>query len=90
MLTKIRNEREYKAAMRTVESLLTKATEAGGFHKLQAEEATMLANLSKLAQAYEDNVLKLMPIVPKTLKEAVSFLKLNRLRLDESLLTLNC
>lgn len=73
MLTKIRNEREYKAAMKTIESLLNKATEAGGFHKLQAEEATMLGNLSKLAEAYEDNTLKLMPIVPKTLQEAVEF-----------------
>ncbi len=73
MLTKIRNEREYKAAMKTIESLLNKATEAGGFHKLPSEEATMLGNLSKLAEAYEDNTLKLMPIVPKTLQEAVEF-----------------
>jgi len=42
MLTKIRNDREYKAAMKTIESLLTKATGAGGFHKLPAEEASML------------------------------------------------
>lgn len=73
MLTKIRNERKYKAAMKTVESLLNKATEAGGFHKLPAEEATMLANLSKFAEAYEDKTLKLMPIMPKTLQEAVEF-----------------
>ena len=66
MLTKISNEWEYKAAMKTIESLLKKATEAGGFHKLPAEEATMLDNLSKLAEAYEDITLKLMPIVPKT------------------------
>lgn len=66
MLTKISNEWEYKAAMKTVESLLNKATEAGGFHKLPAEEATMLDHLSKLAEAYEDNTLKLMPIVPNT------------------------
>ena len=71
--TKIRTEREYKAAMKTIESLLNKATEAGGFHKLPAEEATMLGNLSKLAEAYEDNTLKLMPIMPKTLQEAVEF-----------------
>ena len=69
MLTKISNEWEYKAAMKTIESLLNKATEAGGFHKLPAEEATMLDNLSKLAEAYEDNTLKLIPIVPKTLQE---------------------
>lgn len=73
MMTKIRNEREYKAAMKTIESLLDKATQAGGFHMLPADEATMLAKLSKLAEAYEDNTLKLMPIVPKTLREAVEF-----------------
>ena len=70
MLTKISNEWEYKVAMKTIESLLNKSTEAGGFHKLPAEEASMLGNLSKLAEAYEDNTLKLMPIVPKTLQEA--------------------
>ena len=73
MLTKIRNEREYKAAMKTIESLLNKATEVGGFHKLPAEKATMPGKLSKLAEAYENNTLKLMPIVPKTLQEAVEF-----------------
>lgn len=65
MLTKISNEREYKAAMKTIESLLNKATLSGGFHKLPAE-ATMLDSLSKLAEAYEDNTLKLLPIVPNT------------------------
>ena len=69
MLTKIRNELEYKAAMKTIESLLNKSTEAGGFHKMPAKEATMLGNLSKLAEPYEDNTLRLMPIVPKTLQE---------------------
>ena len=73
MLTKIRNEREYKVTMKTVESLLNKATKAGGFHKLSTDEAAMLANLSKLAEAYEDNILKLMPIKPKTLQEAIEF-----------------
>lgn len=73
MLTKIRNEREYKVTMRTIESLLNKATKAGGFHKLSTDEAAMLADLSKLAETYEDNVLKLMPIKPKTLQEAIEF-----------------
>ena len=73
MLTKIRNDREYKVTMKTVESLLNKATKAGGFHKLSTDETAMLASLSKLAEAYEDNVLKLMPIKPKTLQEAIEF-----------------
>jgi len=33
----------------------------------------MLGDLSKLAETYEDNTLKLMPIMPKTLQEAVEF-----------------
>jgi HTH-type transcriptional regulator / antitoxin HigA len=32
MLTKIRTEKEYKAVMKTIESLLEKATVKGGFH----------------------------------------------------------
>jgi HTH-type transcriptional regulator/antitoxin HigA len=73
MLAKIRNEREYKVTMKTIESLLNKATKAGGFHKLSTDEAAMLADFSKLAETYEDNVLKLMPIKPKTLQEAIEF-----------------
>ena len=38
----------------------------------------MLADLSKIAEAYEDNVLELMPIRPKTLKEAVEFRRMER------------
>ena len=33
MLTKIRNEREFKAVLKTIESLSNKSTEAGGFHR---------------------------------------------------------
>ncbi|MCD9015189.1 helix-turn-helix domain-containing protein [Parachryseolinea silvisoli] len=73
MLAKIRNEREYKLVMKTIESLLSKATKAGGFHHLTTEEATMLGDLSKLAETYEDGILQLMPIKPKSLKEAVEF-----------------
>jgi HTH-type transcriptional regulator / antitoxin HigA len=71
MLSRIKTEREYNAVMKTIESLLDKATKAGGFHKLSNEDAKMLADLSPLAEAYEDDTLKLMPIKPKTLREAV-------------------
>ena len=73
MLTRIRSEKEYKAVMKTIESLLAKATGLGGFHLLPKEESGMLAKLSNLVEAYEDNVLQLMPIKPKTLQEAVEF-----------------
>lgn len=73
MLTKIRNEKEYKMVMKTIESLLEKATKSGGFHKLEKDESNMLDKFSKLAEAYEDNSMQLMPIKPKTLQEAVEF-----------------
>jgi HTH-type transcriptional regulator / antitoxin HigA len=73
MLTKIRTEKEYKAVMKTIESLLEKATVIGGFHELSKEEAMMLSSLSELAEAWEDNTLKLMPIKPNTLRQAIEY-----------------
>ena len=73
MLTRIRSEKEYKAVMKTIDTLLGKATDLGGFHMLPKEESAMLAKLSNLAEAYEDNTLQLMPIKPRTLQEAVEF-----------------
>lgn len=71
MLRKIKTDKEYKAVMTTIESLLEKATEKGGFHELAEDEAAMLSRLSKMAEDYEDNTLMLMPIKPQTLQEAV-------------------
>ena len=73
MLNKIRSEKEYKAVMRTIETLLEKVTKLGGFHMLPKEESDMLAKLSKLAESFEDSTMQLMPIKPKTLREAVEF-----------------
>lgn len=73
MLTRIRSDKEYKAVMKTIETLLGKATDMGGFHMLPKEESAMLAKLSNLVEAYEDNTLQLMPIKPKTLQEAIEF-----------------
>lgn len=89
MINKIKSEKEYKAVMKTIETLLEKATGLGGFHLLPKEEAVMLANLSKAAESYEDNIMHLMPIQPKTLQEAVEFkmaeLKLTQARLAKKL-----
>lgn len=71
MFNKIRSEKEYKAVMKTIETLLEKVTKLGGFHLLPKEESDMLAKLTKLAESYEDNTMQLMPIKPKTLQEAV-------------------
>lgn len=73
MLTRIRSEKEYKAVMKTIETLLNKVTAIGGFHMLPKDESAMLEKLSKLAEAYEDTTMQLMPIKPKTLQEAVEF-----------------
>jgi hypothetical protein len=59
-------------AMKTVETLLGKATNMGGFHMLPKDESAMLAKLSNLAETYEDNTMQLLPIQPKTLQEAVN------------------
>lgn len=71
MITRIRTEKDYKAVMKTIESLLDTATKKGGFHKLSKEQSSLLSMLSKLAEAYEDKALQLMPIKPRTLQEAV-------------------
>ncbi|HNR06664.1 MAG TPA: helix-turn-helix domain-containing protein [Saprospiraceae bacterium] len=73
MINKIRSEKEYKAVMKTIETLLEKATNSGGFHLLPKEESAMLAQFSKIAEEYEDHAMQLMPIKPKTIQEAVEF-----------------
>jgi HTH-type transcriptional regulator / antitoxin HigA len=73
MITKIRTEKEYQAVMKTVESLLEKATVKGGFHELSKEESMMLSSLSELAENYEDSTLKLMPIQPNSLRQAITY-----------------
>lgn len=64
--------------MKTIESLLDEATKKGGFHKLSKVDAAMLASLSKVAEDYEDNVLALMPIRPRTIQEAIEFKRMER------------
>ncbi len=72
-------EKEYKAVMQTIEALLEKVTKIGGFHKLDRHEATMLSNSSKVAEFYEDTVVRLMAVAkPKTLQEAVEFKRMER------------
>ncbi len=75
--------------MRSIEGLLDTATRKGGFHKLSKVEASMLERLSKIAEEYEDKDLKLMPIKPTTIQEAVEFKraekKLTRAKLAKKL-----
>ncbi len=62
MITKIRTEVQYKQVMELIETYLQKATEQGGFHTLKKKDADELQSLSLLAEDYEDNVLKVMPL----------------------------
>ena len=67
------NPADYQQLMAQIETFLQKATAGGGFDSLITEEATELAQLSQLAEAYEDSI-PLMPIrVPQTIEEMIAF-----------------
>lgn len=69
----IKSRGEYDLTMERIEALLQKATQLGGFEKLSKEDAITLANLSKLAEQYEDSI-PLMPIKqPSSLAEMIRF-----------------
>ncbi|CAM4345883.1 Antitoxin component HigA of the HigAB toxin-antitoxin module, contains an N-terminal HTH domain [Pedobacter westerhofensis] len=62
MINKIRNEAQYNQIMVLIEAFIKKATEGGGFSSLSESDANELQQLSVLAEQYEDDVLKLMPL----------------------------
>jgi len=66
MIDKIRTKKQYDQLMKLIEGLLQKATENGGFSNLSKADADELHKLTLLAAAYEDDVLKIMPL-PVTL-----------------------
>ena len=70
MINKIRNEKQYRQIMAIIEGYLQKATDGGGFHALSQQEADELEKLSLLAEQYEDEEMKLMPM-PVTLSAVV-------------------
>jgi HTH-type transcriptional regulator/antitoxin HigA len=70
MIDKIRTDIQYKQVMALIETFLGKATQQGGFHTLRKKDADELQRLSILAQAYEDDVLKIMPL-PVTINAIV-------------------
>ena len=76
MISKIRNEKQYNQVMVLIESYLQKATDGSGFHALSQLEADELEKLSLLAERYEDEGMKLMPI-PVTLSAVVEAKKKN-------------
>lgn len=88
MLDKIRNKAQYQHVMTLIEQHLVKATEGGGFHSLSSDETNDLGKLSGLAEAYEDDALKIMPL-PTTIPEVVQYkikeMNLNQAKLAELL-----
>lgn len=74
MISKILNEKQYNQVMTLIEGYLQKATDGGGFHTLSEKEANELEKLSLLAERYEDEDMKLMPM-PMTLSAIVELKK---------------
>ncbi|NIJ51467.1 helix-turn-helix domain-containing protein [Dyadobacter arcticus] len=62
MIDKIRNEKQYDQVMALIENYLQKATDGGGFLTLDQRESDELQKLTLLAEHYEDNDLKIMPL----------------------------
>lgn len=56
--------------MKLIEGLISRATEGGGVHTLSQKETKELKQLSELAEKYEDDVLKIMPL-PVTVENVV-------------------
>jgi antitoxin component HigA of HigAB toxin-antitoxin module len=61
-MIKIDNEEQYKQIMASIEKLLKVATENGGFDFLSEIEREGLNRLGLLAEEYEDNSQKIMPL----------------------------
>lgn len=78
MITQIRSRKDYEAVMKTIEGLIAVATKKGGFHRMTQSDARMLSRLSRLAERYEDAVMRVMPVRPRTIQEAVEFKRLER------------
>lgn len=72
---KITTDEQYKSVMAQIEVYLQKATQNGGFQSLTPTEVSDLQSMSLLAEDYEDNVLKLMPLTrkPDSLADMLNF-----------------
>lgn len=82
MTYKIKTEDEYQQVMEKVEAYLQRATKSGGFHTLTREERDDLQYLSRMAEAWEDDI-PLMPVrQPQTLVEMIE-LKMYERKLNQ-------
>lgn len=88
MIDKIRNQTQYEQVMQLIEGYLQKATKAGGFQGLSASESEQLKGLSLLAQQYEDEALRIMPLpvtVPAVVQQKMQEQGLSQKKLAEIL-----
>lgn len=86
MIDKIRNEAQYSQIMKLIEGFITKATDAGGFHALDEKESDELHQLTLLAEAYEDNVLNIMPLkvtISAVVQQRISEMNITQTKLAE-------
>lgn len=70
MIDKIRNEAQYNQVLSLIEKIIANATDKGGFNYLPEGEKEELAQLSIIAEKYEDEFLKIMPL-PLTISAVV-------------------
>ena len=82
MIDRIRNKTQYSQVMEMVEQYIRKATENGGFHSLDKKDTLELKKLTLLAEKYEDDVLKIMP-VPVTINAVVQ-VKMNEMGINQA------
>ena len=82
MIDKIRNESQYQGVMELIETYIEKATRGSGFHTLKKKEAEELETLTRLAEKYEDNALKIMPL-PVTIPAVVNA-KMSEMAISQS------
>jgi len=82
MIDKIRNEGQYNQVMALIEKFIVKATAGGGFNSLSKTEADELGHISLLAQQYEDDILKIMPL-PTSINALVQY-KISELNITQA------
>lgn len=69
----LKSRKEYDKVMERIEKLLQKSTQLGGFDKLSVVDRNVLADLSLLAEQYEDSI-PLMPMKkPETLADMLRY-----------------
>jgi HTH-type transcriptional regulator / antitoxin HigA len=62
LITGITKEAQYSQTLASIEKLIAKATDNRGFSSLAAPDKKELGNFSLLAEQYEDNILKILPL----------------------------